>query len=197
MAGIELRGLSHTFGGRRPVPALADVDLEVPDGAFVSVVGPSGCGKSTILRVLAGLLAPSAGEALVGGESAIGRPGLVAYMPQKDLLLPWRRVLGNATLGAEVAGVAKAEARMSALALMERFGLAGFERSWSLTACAPRVTVNSRGAVPLLRAARARTTPTNASQPATMSACTIEPVLSSCAVTSMLPRSTTASLPPS
>lgn len=130
MAGIELRGLGHTFGGRRPVPALADVVLEVLDGAFVSVVGPSGCGKSTILRILAGLLLPSAGQALVGGESAIGRPGLVAYMPQKDLLLPWRRVLGNATLGAEVAGVSKAEARTSALALMERFGLAGFEHSW-------------------------------------------------------------------
>ena len=130
MAAIELRGLSHTFGGRRPVPALAGVDLEVPDGAFVSVVGPSGCGKSTILRVLAGLQVPSGGEALVGGGSTIGRAGLVAYMPQKDLLLPWRRVLGNATLGAEVAGVPRAEAKAAALGLMERFGLAGFERSW-------------------------------------------------------------------
>ena len=129
-AGIALRDVTHTFAGRRPVAVLDAVSLDVPAGAFVSIVGPSGCGKSTLLRVLSGLLAPTSGEAEVDGASAIARPGLVAYMPQKDLLLPWRRVLGNATLGAEVAGLPKADARAQALALLERFGVAGFERSW-------------------------------------------------------------------
>jgi ABC-type nitrate/sulfonate/bicarbonate transport system ATPase subunit len=112
------------------VEVLADVTLEAPAGSFVSLVGPSGCGKSTLLRVLAGLLVPGAGQASVGGESTFGRPGLVAYMPQKDLLFPWRRVLGNATVGAQIAGVPGHEARQRALALLDRFGLAGFEKSW-------------------------------------------------------------------
>ncbi len=124
---IAIRSLTHAFGD---LPVLDDVSIEVPAGSFVSVVGPSGCGKSTILRVLAGLLTPDSGEAVVGGVTAIGRPGLVAYMPQKDLLFPWRRTLENATLGAEVAGVPRAEARRQALALVERFGLEGFERAW-------------------------------------------------------------------
>jgi ABC-type nitrate/sulfonate/bicarbonate transport system ATPase subunit len=130
VAGIELRGLSHTYGGRRPLPVLRDVTLDVPEGAFVSIVGPSGCGKSTILRILSGLLTASRGEALVDGVSVRGNAGLAAYMPQKDLLLPWRRVLGNATLGARVAGVPAKAANEQALGLMEQFGLTGFERSW-------------------------------------------------------------------
>jgi ABC-type nitrate/sulfonate/bicarbonate transport system ATPase subunit len=128
---VRIAGVSHTFrGGGREVAVLDDVSLIVPAGGFVSLVGPSGCGKSTLLRVLAGLLAPDSGEAEVLGRDAILQPGLVAYMPQKDLLLPWRRVLANATLGAEVAGVPRPEARRRAEALLPRFGLAGFERSW-------------------------------------------------------------------
>lgn len=129
--GIELHRLSHVFTTRRQsVAALDGVDLSVAAGRFVSVVGPSGCGKSTILRILAGLLVPTAGEALVRGETASGRPGLVAYMPQKDLLLPWRRALANASLGAEIAGVPPRDARRRALELFGAFGLSGFEHSW-------------------------------------------------------------------
>ncbi len=128
---IELRTLVHVFAApRRSVAALDGVELTVPTGRFVSVVGPSGCGKSTLLRVLAGLLVPTTGKALVNGIAASGRPGLVAYMPQKDLLLPWRRALANASLGAEIAGVPRREARRQALQLFETFGLAGFEHSW-------------------------------------------------------------------
>ncbi|MGH2611391.1 MAG: ATP-binding cassette domain-containing protein, partial [Tepidiformaceae bacterium] len=86
---ISVRALGHRFHTRgREVAALAGVDLDVPTGRFVSVVGPSGCGKSTLLRVLAGLLVPTTGEACVNGESVVGRPGYIAYMPQRDLLLP-------------------------------------------------------------------------------------------------------------
>ena len=127
MEGIELRHIAHAFGA---LPVLDDVSLTVAPGEFVSIVGPSGCGKSTLLQILGGLLAPSGGEALVDGRPAIGRPGLVAYMPQKDLLFPWRRVMANATLGAEVSGIARGQARLRARALIPRFGLTGFERSW-------------------------------------------------------------------
>lgn len=118
---IEVRALSLTYAGRPPVVALDGVDLAVAPGEFAVLLGPSGCGKSTLLRALAGLVRPTAGEALASS---------VAYMPQRDLLLPWRRVLGNATFAAELAGVSPAEARERARALLGRFGLAGFERAW-------------------------------------------------------------------
>ena len=118
---IEVRGLSLTYAGRPPVVALDGVDLAVAPGEFAMLLGPSGCGKSTLLRALAGLARCGADEALASS---------VAYMPQRDLLLPWRRVLGNATFAAELAGVPRAEARERAQALLGRFGLAGFERAW-------------------------------------------------------------------
>jgi len=130
MPAIEVRELTHTYAGREAVRALEGVSLTVEAGQFASIVGPSGCGKSTLLRVLAGLLVPDAGDASVEGRSTIGRPGAVAFMPQRDLLLPWRRALANATLGAEVAGVPRREARRRARELFPRFGLAGFERAW-------------------------------------------------------------------
>ncbi|MFN0090507.1 MAG: ABC transporter ATP-binding protein [Acidimicrobiales bacterium] len=130
LPALAVEGLVHRFAGPPPVAVLDGVSFRVPAGGFASLVGPSGCGKSTVLRVLAGLLAPDAGRAEVHGESTIGRPGLVAYMPQRDLLLPWRRALDNATLGAEVGGLDRAAARARARELFVRFGLGGFERAW-------------------------------------------------------------------
>lgn len=127
---IRVQGVTLTFGGGAPVRALQDVSLEVERGQFVSLVGPSGCGKSTLLRVLAGLARPDRGVAEVDGESAIGRPGGVAFMPQRDLLLPWRRTVSNAALGAELAGTPRSAAREAARALLPEFGLQGFERAW-------------------------------------------------------------------
>ncbi len=132
-AAVVLRGVTHTFPGPPAVDALVDVDIEVEPGAFVAIVGPSGCGKSTLLRVLAGLTTPIAGTATVDGTSTIATPGLVAFQAQRDLLMPWRRVLANATLGAEVAGVRSADARAQAHTLLARFGLDGFEEAWPAT----------------------------------------------------------------
>lgn len=120
---ILLDGLSHRFG---ELQVVRDVSLHVARGRFCALVGPSGCGKSTVLRVLAGLLQP--GAARIAGEPSA--PGRAAFMAQRDLLLPWRRALANATVGAEARGVDRAEARARAGALFERFGLAGFERAW-------------------------------------------------------------------
>ena len=126
---IELSHVSHAFA-RGALPVLDDVSATAGPGQFVSLIGPSGCGKSTLLRILAGLLVPAAGEARVNGEDVRGRPGAVAYMPQKDLLFPWRRALANATVGAEISGLPRAHARARALQLFPRFGLTGFERAW-------------------------------------------------------------------
>src|SRR5438132_202608 len=84
------------------VEALAGVDLVARPGEFVALVGPSGCGKSTLFNIVAGLEQASAGDVLVDGRSVVGRPGSSAYMPQRDLLLPWLSVLDNAALPLEL-----------------------------------------------------------------------------------------------
>ncbi|MGI8937504.1 MAG: ABC transporter ATP-binding protein [Iamia sp.] len=122
-----MRALDHAFGA---IEVLAGIDLTVAEGEFVAVLGPSGCGKSTLLKVLAGLVVPVAGRATVDGVDVIGHPGRTAYQPQRDALLPWRRVAANAALGAELAGTPKPQARADAGALLARFGLGGFERAW-------------------------------------------------------------------
>ena len=130
----QVDGLRHAFtpdrAGGSSTPVLDGVSLDARPGEFVSVLGPSGCGKSTVLRVLAGLLVPDAGTASVGSVSVVGRPGACTMQPQRDTLLPWKRCLDNALLGAVVAGVPDHEARARAAALWDRFGLTGYENAW-------------------------------------------------------------------
>lgn len=140
---IEIRGLRHRFGD---LDVLDGIDLSVPTGGFTTLLGPSGCGKSTVLRVVAGLLTPTSGTVTVDGHDVVGRPGRVAHMPQRDLLLPWRRALANATVGAEARGLDRTAARAEAARLFERFGLTGFERTWPA-----RLSGGMRQRVALLR----------------------------------------------
>ena len=126
---LSVRGVSKRFdAGDRAVTAIEDVSFDVPRGAFVSILGPSGCGKSTLFNIIAGLLSPSGGDVLLEGASIVGRAGQVGYMLQKDLLLPWRSIEDNITLGQTLRGVNKRKARANAAALMDRCGLTGFEK---------------------------------------------------------------------
>jgi NitT/TauT family transport system ATP-binding protein len=96
----------------------------------LGLVGPSGCGKSTLLELICGLQEPSAGEIDVGGSrDSGGRLARCAYMPQRDLLLPWFSAVDNAALALRNRGVRRSEARRRAGDLFERFGLAGFENA--------------------------------------------------------------------
>ncbi|HET7478233.1 MAG TPA: ATP-binding cassette domain-containing protein, partial [Rubrobacteraceae bacterium] len=92
---LAARGVHITKGDVR---ILDGMDLEVKAGQFVAVIGPSGAGKSTLLGLLAGLEAPDKGVIEKDGVPLDG-PGSVAYMPQSDLLLPWRSVVANVSLG--------------------------------------------------------------------------------------------------
>ncbi|NLG54393.1 MAG: ABC transporter ATP-binding protein [Rhodococcus sp.] len=112
---ITVRALRKSYGDRE---VLAGIDFAVAPGEFVSIIGPSGCGKSTIFNMIAGL--ESADSGAVSTRSC-------AYMPQKDLLFPWRTILDNTSLGLEVQGVPRKQARMRAKELFPTFGLSGFE----------------------------------------------------------------------
>ena len=126
-ASIEIGGLAHAFGALRVIERL---DLSLGAGEVLGVVGPSGCGKSTLLELVAGLRAPDSGQiAVEGAASPAGRLARCAYMPQRDLLLPWLQAIDNAALALRNRGASRAEARRLAHPLFERFGLAGFERS--------------------------------------------------------------------
>jgi ABC-type nitrate/sulfonate/bicarbonate transport system ATPase subunit len=124
---VSLSGAARRYGR---VSALEGVDLAVGAEEVLAVVGPSGCGKSTLLELLAGLQEPDEGSVSVLGDSDAGsRRASCAYMPQRDLLLPWRDALANAALALECQGVGAGEARRRAEPLFERFGLAEFEEA--------------------------------------------------------------------
>ena len=128
---LRLDNLSMTFQtGGQTFTALSPVDLSVPAGRFVTLIGPSGCGKSTIFNIVAGLQAPTTGRVLIDEQDATGYIGQVGYMLQKDLLLPWRTVLDNVSLGMEISGIPIKEARERALPLIRKYGLAGFEHQY-------------------------------------------------------------------
>jgi ABC-type nitrate/sulfonate/bicarbonate transport system ATPase subunit len=129
---LEARGVSHDFTTPEgaPLPVLDGVSLHVAEGEFVALVGPSGSGKSTLLALIAGLDAPTSGELLLRGDARARRLGQVGYMPQRDLLLPWRTALDNAIAGLEVRGTPRAAARARALALFDTFGLAEFASAY-------------------------------------------------------------------
>ena len=131
MKALELTGLRKSFGDHA---VLDGVSLTVGAGEIVSLVGASGSGKSTLLSLLIGALRPDAGEIRYEGElmdsGAMGRDRPFAYMPQRDVLFPWRRILDNAGIGLEVSGLSRRVARGRAKELFAPFGLAGTEQRY-------------------------------------------------------------------
>ena len=125
---LEYRDVSMRFAAAsgKALTAVDGVSLAVRDGEVVSLIGPSGCGKSTLLNIGSGLYTPSAGDAFVDGERVQGPNAHVAFMLQKDLLLPWRTVLENVMFGVEIQRLALPERKRRALALLENFNLAEF-----------------------------------------------------------------------
>jgi NitT/TauT family transport system ATP-binding protein len=132
---IEVRGLSMTYAprmGSEAVPALNAIDLQIREGEFVSLIGPSGCGKSTLLRVLADILQPSTGDAIVAGgpprQARLTRR--IGMVFQDPALLEWRNLLENVLLPLELMHVPRAEAVSRANEMLELVGLTAFRKAY-------------------------------------------------------------------
>ena len=114
----------------KSLPVLRNINMEEDKGEFICIVGPSGCGKSTLFNILAGLEEPLQGKVILDGQDITGQRGHIGYMPQNDLLFPWRDLMGNILLAAEVIEDISTEvARKRARELMPLFGLEGFEKA--------------------------------------------------------------------
>ncbi|THT96164.1 ABC transporter ATP-binding protein [Lampropedia puyangensis] len=127
---IEFSGVAKRFPTKaQPEPAYAvqDLNLKISKGEVVSVIGPSGCGKSTLLNMGSGLYLPTEGAVLVDGKQVTGPVRQVAFMLQKDLLMPWRTIRRNVEIGMEIDKVPKEQRRPIAEALLKKCHLAGFE----------------------------------------------------------------------
>ncbi|MEK7018109.1 ABC transporter ATP-binding protein [Bacillus sp. FSL R9-9410] len=107
-------------------PIIDELNASIQDKEFVSIIGPSGCGKSTLFRLITGLEEASTGQI----ELTETKSHSVGYMPQKDMLLPWRTIIENAALPLECQGVQKKEAQVKAKELLHKFGLQGYEKKY-------------------------------------------------------------------
>jgi NitT/TauT family transport system ATP-binding protein len=127
---LEFRNVIKRFAARRagdpPIVAVTDLSFSVADGEVVSIIGPSGCGKSTLLNMGSGLDPASSGEVFVDGELVTRPNAHVAFMLQKDLLLPWRTIRQNVEFGLEILGRPARDRKEIAIALLNKCRLHDF-----------------------------------------------------------------------
>lgn len=119
-----------SFGYETTQKILDELSFSVRPGEFISIIGVSGSGKSTIFKLVTGLAEPNTGQIILNGNENNERLGHVGYMPQQDLLLPWRTVLENAYLPLEIKGIEKKTAYKEIKSLLIEFGLKGKENSY-------------------------------------------------------------------
>jgi NitT/TauT family transport system ATP-binding protein len=127
-AAVEVRGVSKIYDGG--VEALNDIGLDFPEGQLTTLLGPSGCGKTTLLKIIAGLIAPTSGSVKVAGRKVTGPGPERAFVFQDFALMPWANVMRNVGFGLELRGVAKAERERVAQKYIAEVGLKGFEEAY-------------------------------------------------------------------
>lgn len=130
MPEIVLQNIEKIYPGPNGVKALADIELTIQNGEFVSVIGPSGCGKSTLLEIIAGLQPASRGQVLVDGVPVLAPSRRIGVVFQDSSLFPWRTVLENVELGLELQGKSKAARRDLARKYIDLVNLQGFEHRY-------------------------------------------------------------------
>jgi NitT/TauT family transport system ATP-binding protein len=122
---VSVNGVTKIYPGG--VEALNDMTIQFPKGELTSLLGPSGCGKTTLLKIIAGLLAPTSGNVTVNGQPVTGPGKERAFVFQDFALMPWASVLRNAAFGLELQGVPKSERNAIAEKHIEAVGLKGCE----------------------------------------------------------------------
>ncbi|GAE36939.1 ABC transporter ATP-binding protein [Halalkalibacter akibai] len=129
---LQFENVSFTYKEKKGQTdqILRSLSFDVNEGEFISIIGPSGSGKSTLFRLITGLEQQTEGEIKINGKVHSNRNGQVGYMPQQDLLMPWRTILANASLPLELKGVKKQEAHKKVIDLLEEFGLKGVEQKY-------------------------------------------------------------------
>jgi NitT/TauT family transport system ATP-binding protein len=130
---LGVKGVSHYFTMGQtaaPLMVLKDIDLDIPNGRFVSLIGESGCGKSTLLRIMAGLLAPSEGRVLHDGSAIYGVNHRLGFVFQQDAVFPWLTVEKNVEYGPKARGVPKAERERLVARWCESVGLSSFRKAY-------------------------------------------------------------------
>jgi NitT/TauT family transport system ATP-binding protein len=127
-AAVEVRGVSKIYEGG--VEALNQIGLDFPEGQLTTLLGPSGCGKTTLLKIIAGLIAPTAGNVRVEGREVTGPGPERAFVFQDFALMPWASVMRNVAFGLELRGVARTERERVARKYIGEVGLKGFEDSY-------------------------------------------------------------------
>jgi NitT/TauT family transport system ATP-binding protein len=129
---LDIRDVCRSFpkGSGEELLVLEKVDLTIHSGEIVGLLGRSGSGKSTLLRIIAGLIAPSSGDAKCRGETISGPPNGVSMVFQSFALFPWLTVLQNVAMGLEALGIERAERRTRAVAAIDLIGLGGFETAY-------------------------------------------------------------------
>ena len=127
MALLSLSEINKSFDSRQ---VLKNINLNISQGEFVSLVGVSGSGKSTLLNIIAGLEKTDSGLVLLNGESLNGKTGKVSYMFQKDLLFPYYTILDNVILPLIISGMKKEDAQKKAEPFFAQFGLEGTQQKY-------------------------------------------------------------------
>jgi NitT/TauT family transport system ATP-binding protein len=128
---IQLINVSKEFvADKNNLEVLKNVNLYAKTGEFISIIGPSGCGKSTIFHILTALVKEYEGVVEIDGQPLSGINKKMSYMHQKDLLMPWRTLMGNLMLPLELQKENKKEALGKIEKLLPLFGLEGFENSY-------------------------------------------------------------------
>ena len=126
MVKLEVSGLSFSYDNKK---LFENLDFSIKEGEFVSLLGPSGCGKSTILKLLTGVIQAETGRITVDGQPVTGLSEHFAYMPQNDLLFPWKTILDNVCLYGQIHGSME-EMRREASKNFPAFGLEGYETKY-------------------------------------------------------------------
>ena len=130
---LELKDLTKKFDKEDTelsVDVLDDINFQIEDQKFVSLVGPSGCGKTTLLRIIAGLEKPTSGKVILDGREITKSTHKIGMVFQEYALLPWRTTLKNIMIGLEIMGVPASQRRAYALDYVHMFGLNGFENHY-------------------------------------------------------------------